>query len=448
MTDEPAVTYELVPLVLAGNTDGARYAPAGYDAGRPALGHGAAAAEAMLDLLPEHVNRFRISDHVITYCNAAWASLYGTTSDRAVGTSLDAYLSPDEMEGLRSQLALLGPDQPMLTDVVPREARGEADRWIEWADRYLHCDHEPEVLSIGRDVTSRHLAEIRLIESEARFRDLADKSSDIVWRISRDPFVRFDYVSPSVEHILGYAPEALMADFELVDRITGGDAVHLVSSALLGGDGPHRVDLRFRHANGSTVVGETSITPVANGTQGVTRDVTELRRLQAATAELAVRDPLTGLGNRRCFDTFLEAELERTERSGSPLAVAFVDVDGLKRVNDELGHVAGDVVLKETARRIRRVVTDLDRVSRLGGDEFAIVYEPTLASSADLIRRLDEALAEPISISADLDVDCGASIGEADTRTVGRRPEDLLAAADQAMYIVKRSRRSVLRRAR
>lgn len=437
--------HESAPLTLTAEPDVARRDPAELE--RAALGHGVLAAEAMLDLLPEYVNRYRISDHVITYCNAAWASLYGTTSDRAVGTRLDAYLSPDELDGLRSQLALLGPDRPTLSDVAPRQASEEVDlRWIEWADRYLHCDHEPEVLSVGRDVTSRHLAEIQLIESEARFRDLADKSSDIVWRLSGLP-VRFDYLSPSVERILGYTASELIDDVELVDRITGGDVVELVSTAMRGGVVPRRVDLRFRHANGSIVVGETSITPVPHGVQGVTRDVTELRRLQAATAELAVRDPLTGLGNRRCFDEYLDAELERTERTDSPLAIAFVDLDGLKRVNDQLGHGVGDHVLKETARRLRRVVGDVDRISRLGGDEFAVVYEPTSPSSVDLITQLDEALAEPIEISPDRVVDCGASIGQADTRTVGRRPENLLAAADEAMYAIKRSRRSVHRRA-
>ena len=422
--------------------------PEAEDAERAALGHGGSAAEAMLDLLPEHVNRFRISDHVITYCNASWASLYGTTPDRAVGSKLDTYLSPDELDGLRCQLAQLGPDRPMLIDDAPRQAPGAVDRWIEWADRYLHCEDDPEVLSIGRDVTSRHLAEVRLIESEARFRDLADKSSDVVWRISTEPLLRFDYVSPSVERILGYTAAELIDDFGLLDRLTDGGAADLLSTALSGAAVPLRFDLRYRHADGSIVIGETSTQVVDGGMQGVTRDVTELRQLQAATADLAVKDPLTGVGNRRCFDAFLCGELDRTEHAGSPLAVAFVDLDGLKRVNDELGHGAGDLVLQETGRRLCRVVGDADRVARLGGDEFAVVYEPTLKSSADLIRRLDEALAQPIAISPDLAVECRASIGEADTRAVGRRPDDLLAAADAAMYAVKRSRRSVLHRAR
>jgi diguanylate cyclase (GGDEF)-like protein/PAS domain S-box-containing protein len=416
------------------------------DTERRALGQGVGAAEAMLDLLPEHVNRFRLSDHVITYCNAAWAQLYGTTPERAVGTSLDFYLSPSELEGLRLQLARLGPDRPMLVDVAPRRRPGEVERWIEWADRYLHCDREPEVLSIGRDVTSRYLAEQRLVESEARYRDLADKSSDIVWRISREPEVRFDYLSPSVERILGYPPAELIDDFELIGRITDGQVIELVGAALRGDPIPGRIDIRFRHADGSTVIGETSIRPVHEGMQGVTRDVTELRRLQAATAELAVRDPLTGLGNRRCFHTMLDAELERTAPSGDPVAIAFLDLDGLKRVNDRHGHRAGDLVLQATAQRLRDLVADVDRVARLGGDEFAIVYDPKSPEFADLVARLDAALSEPVVLSSDVTIDCSASIGQSDTCSVGREPVDLLAAADEAMYAAKRRRRGSVRR--
>ena len=400
----------------------------------------------MLDLLPEHVNRFRVSDHVITYCNAAWASLYGTTPERAVGTRLDGYLSPGEMDGLHSQLARLGPDRPMLVDVAPREKPGEVDRWIEWADRYLHSDQEPEVLSIGRDVTSRYLAEMRLMESEARYRELADKSSDIVWRISSDPAVRFDYLSPSVEHILGYTPSELIDDFGFIDRITGGSAVELVRAAMRGGSVPTRVDIEFRHADGSTVVGETSFRPVDGGMQGVTRDVTELRRLQAATAELAVRDPLTGLGNRRCFHTVLDAELERTAPDGTPVAIAFLDLDGLKRVNDRFGHHAGDLVLQATACRLRDVVAGTDRIARLGGDEFAVIFDPMIDDPETFIRRMDAALVAPIVVAPDQTVSCRASIGHATTCEVGREPEDLLAAADAAMYAVKRSRRGSGRR--
>jgi diguanylate cyclase (GGDEF)-like protein len=216
-----------------------------------------------------------------------------------------------------------------------------------------------------------------------------------------------------------------------------------VISALNGEQMPDRFDFRYRHANGSTVVGETHTAVVRGGLQGVSRDVTELRRLQDEMATLALRDPLTGLANRRLFNELLEADLARTQRNNSPLAIAFLDLDGFKTVNDVHGHDAGDIVLRETARRLLNIVRGADTVARLGGDEFVIVYAPNDANSHNLIARIDRALAEPISIAANTTVMCRASIGVARTGAVGYDSATLLAAADEAMYETKRARQAI-----
>ncbi len=140
-------------------------------------------AAAMLDALPERVNRYRFSDLAIVYCNAAWGAQYNVDPGEAVGRSLKEFLSDDEMDGVHQQLALLGPDAPILVDSEARAVANAPDKWLEWIDRYLLGPDGPEVLSIGRDVTQRHDTEIKLAESEARFRDLADKSADVVWRL-------------------------------------------------------------------------------------------------------------------------------------------------------------------------------------------------------------------------------------------------------------------------
>src|SRR5262245_54627591 len=160
-------------------------------------------AAAMLDALAERVNRYRISDHAITYCNAAWAAQYDVDPAEAIGRMLDEFLSADELEGLHAALAVIGPDSPILVDGVAREVPNSPGQWLAWVDRYLVGPDGPEVLSVGRDVTERHVAEQRLAESETRFRDLADKSSDVVWHITAKPTPRFDYMSPSVESVLG-----------------------------------------------------------------------------------------------------------------------------------------------------------------------------------------------------------------------------------------------------
>jgi diguanylate cyclase (GGDEF)-like protein len=185
---------------------------------------------------------------------------------------------------------------------------------------------------------------------------------------------------------------------------------------------------------------------IDGGLQGVGRDVTELRHLQESLAALALRDPLTGLANRRLLKELLDADLARTQRSGVPIAVAYLDLDDFKGVNDSHGHEAGDIVLCETSRRLLAIVRGADIVARLGGDEFVIVFEPNDPNSDNLIRRVEDALAEPITVRIGISVCCPASIGVADSRTIGYDAAALMAAADAAMYRVKRSHHHDTRR--
>jgi diguanylate cyclase (GGDEF)-like protein/PAS domain S-box-containing protein len=392
----------------------------------------------VLDALPDRVVRYRLPELTIVYCNAAWAGWYGLTPDQVLGRALTEFLSLDGKVGLETQLARLNSDHPILADSVAREDPNHPDRWVEWNDRYLDGPDGPEILAVGRDVTDRHLAEIRLTESETRFRDLADKATDVLWHFRGEPYPHLDYMSPSVENLVGYPPEFFINDFDNFLAILQPEDRELVEQALAGGTMPDRVDLHYRHANGSIVISEVRMREVAGGLQGVARDVTELRRLQDSLSQLALRDPLTGLANRRLFAELLDADLARTQRGGQPLALAYIDLDDFKHINDSYGHEAGDIVLCETARRLEKVLRGADVVARLGGDEFVVVYEPTDLTSERIVARLEEALARPIQIGPSLAVYCPPSIGVADTRAVGYDAGRLLAVADAAMYEVKR----------
>ena len=394
-----------------------------------------------LDLIPEKVVRYRLPDHIIVYCNASWAAWFDRSPEQLVGCRLDDYLSDDGKAGLRAQLARLGPDNPLLVDKSVREAPNAPGTWIEWVDRYLMGATGPEVLAVGRDITARHTAETRLAESEERFRALADKSADVLWRFAAFPYPHFDYMSPSVENVLGYPPSYFLDDFDRFLEIISDEDRAMVDRAFNGEPLPEVCDFHYRRSDGKIVIGETRIRQIRGGLQGVGRDVTEIRRLQAGLTALALRDPLTGLANRRLFKELLDADLARTRRSGHPLAVAFIDLDHFKEINDAYGHDAGDAVLCETARRLQTAVRTADVVARLGGDEFVIVYEPNESTSDTLVDRVDRALDEPIELSSGVFVRCPASIGTADSREFGAEAGALLAAADAAMYAMKRARR-------
>ena len=395
----------------------------------------------MLDVLPERVIRFRLPDLTILYCNAAWANGHNLDPADVIGRSMDDLLSPAALADLEVQIGRLSPDNPVAVDDRARPAPNAPGRWVEWVDQYLPSAEGAEVLGVGRDVTARHIAEVRLADSEARFRDLADNSADIVWRYRSYPYPHFDYVSPSVEKILGYSPSFFLEDFSrLLGIVEDDEGKTLIARAIDGDAMPDLYDLRYRRADGSIAIVETRTTPIPGGLQGVSRDMSELRGQQDKLVALARHDPLTGLANRHLLHELLEAALARTERNELPLAVVFIDLDGFKSVNDTYGHDAGDVVLCETARRLLSILRVTDVVARLGGDEFVIVYEPSDRNPEALIARIDHTLCEPIAISDSVAVCCPASVGQADTRTVGRDPAALLTAADAAMYDVKRAR--------
>jgi len=175
----------------------------------------------------------------------------------------------------------------------------------------------------------------------------------------------------------------------------------------------------------------------------------EHREVVAEMTDLAERDPLTGVANRRAFNRAL-AELQHRAGTARAGALIVIDLDNFKYVNDRLGHQRGDDVLRHVARAIRRRVRDTDLVARLGGDEFAVVLQGVDAERAqavadDLRAGIREAFTD-LPPRAALD----ASVGVASLGPEGRAGDvvELVASADAAMYRVKRAHRSGGRRRR
>jgi diguanylate cyclase (GGDEF)-like protein len=278
-----------------------------------------------------------------------------------------------------------------------------------------------------------------LQRSETHFRDLADRSPDVVFRLTRDPAPRLEYLSPSFEDLTGISVASAMADFGIVAAALDDLGRKVLADAAVGRNFKPQVDITLRRKDGTLAVFELHVVETSDGIHGIGRDVTEIRALQAVLAEQAMRDPLTGLANRRFLDELLDRSLRRARRAGTPIAVAFLDLDAFKSVNDNYGHEAGDTVLRVTAARLQAAVRDADVVARYGGDEFIVVYEGANDDALQRLRQcIEDALELPVDIGNGVTVSCRPSVGIADSRVTHASAAELIDAADRAMLEAKR----------
>jgi diguanylate cyclase (GGDEF)-like protein/PAS domain S-box-containing protein len=217
-------------------------------------------------------------------------------------------------------------------------------------------------------------------------------------------------------------------------------------------EGSERFETRHRHADGSAIDVEISVhhLPVAGGRLVCfSRDVRERKRMQQELEKRGNTDALTGLFNRRHFFGLAQAEFERYRRNpaANPIAAIMVDLDHFKAVNDDRGHLVGDLVLQEVARSLRDGIRINDLLCRYGGEEFAVLLLQTrLDAAIALAQRLRERIAEGRVATERGDVTITASFGVA-ALEFGRAHslEALLDCADRMLYAAKRAGRNRVR---
>jgi diguanylate cyclase (GGDEF)-like protein/PAS domain S-box-containing protein len=284
-------------------------------------------------------------------------------------------------------------------------------------------------------------------QSEHRFRELAERTSDVVLICDREAII--SYASPAVG-AYGYTPAQVegMCLSELVhpeDRAAGTRIIR----AAAGGRGPGRFPCRVRSADGTWRHVESTVSRYRDTSELdrlliTARDVSDQVALRRQLTYLTFHDGLTGLPNRTYVEDRAKDAIERAAavEPGRPPVQAgavFIDLDGFTGVNDSVGHGAGDLLLAQAARRLRAAVPSQHTVARWGGDEFAILVES--AASAPEIVEMAERLAgviasEPFHV-ADRDMSLTASIGVAFAD--GGAPGHLLRNADVAMSRAKAS---------
>ncbi len=245
--------------------------------------------------------------------------------------------------------------------------------------------------------------------------------------------------SPSVTATLGYDPTDLL-ETTIHALVSAEDAATIL--AMQPRPGTHsdgRLDCQVLHHDGRWLRAEVSITnlPDKDGLVLTIHDVTRWKELEDQLREQAFHDPLTGLANRALYVDRLEHALGRRRHHTKGAAVLFLDLDDFKTVNDTLGHVEGDHLIRQVATRLTETLRPEDTAARLGGDEFALLLEDVDEDQAvSVANRVLAALDRPFDLS-ERPMRIGTTIGIALSSPDLPTATDMLRAADIAMYAAK-----------
>lgn len=260
--------------------------------------------------------------------------------------------------------------------VKPRHDR---PHFLFASGRALHAQDGSNIGAVIalKDVTELKESERRLEANERLLRTITDNLPVLIAYIDQDE--RYQFANATYEKWFGMPPSLMVG--KTVREVLGSELYEEGKESLqknLAGH-PVRFQSQVPDLSGTRYVEVVGIPDVRDGLpQGVyvlTSDITASKRHEEELARLARVDTLTGLPNRRSYEERLAEALRRANRTGTGLALMFLDVDHFKKINDTLGHAGGDIVLQEFGTRLKRSVRTTDIVSRLAGDEFTIILE-------------------------------------------------------------------------
>ncbi len=327
-------------------------------------------------------------------------------------------------------------------------ARDGSRRYIAWSNTAVLDDHGRVrlVVATGIDITER-----KAMEAELRFSSkLVEASANGIMATDPDGVIRT--VNPAFTRITGYTLEEVRGKTPGILQSGHHDPEFYAAMwRRLKKEGEWHGEVWNRRKDGTVYPEWLTISAIYDDKGRVERymavflDITEHKEVEARLKYMAGHDPLTGLPNRQLFDDRLEHALARARRDGHGLAVLFLDLDGFKPINDEMGHHAGDQVLREVAARLERLVRTSDTVARMGGDEFVVLLDEITeadrkAVAAMVAEKVLVHLPEPIIVN-ERTVLVGTSIGIALHPEHGTAPDALVSAADTAMYQAKQEGR-------
>lgn len=383
------------------------------------------------------------------YVNPAYERLYGITAEEIIGTPVSHKIPmPTEVARRYRQGILDIPHsaQPYAMETLSIKADGEQiTHHIRAVPEFDQHGQVISVLTIARDISSLKATEQRLKQAEALARlghwqldyrlGTLQLSAELC-RMAGQP----DSWTPCPKEVL-----ALLAD---VDR---GRVIGIIEQALAKHTDELQLNYRIETDQQRYMQSHLRIEYTKDGKPlqmlGTAQDISELKVYQQRLHSLAFYDSLTGLPNRELFKDRLQQAMTQANRYGRQMAVAILDLDNFKVINDTLGHSAGDELLREIAKRLQRAIRNSDTVARLGGDEFAFVLnQMTPATDLDKLgSKILQAISGIYHVQG-RELFTSGSVGFACYPSDADTISELLQYADAAMYHAKEQGRNNVQR--
>lgn len=311
-----------------------------------------------------------------------------------------------------------------------------------------------KVIVVSRDVTGRKETEAALLESEQRFRAIFENAAIGIASVSTAG--QFLQINDVFCKIIGYSQEEVLSEkFSFLNITFPGDTeTDLIwIRKLLDGDSDScTLEKRYLRKDGSIVWVNLSVSLLRSPAGAplyfisAAQDITERKNLEEQLRRLSYFDHLTGLPNRTLLSDRTQQALAIAKRDKARMALMFIDLDEFKPVNDTLGHSIGDLLLKETAKRMQDCVRASDTVARIGGDEFVVLLS-TIEGEQDAMvvaEKIRHSLCQPFEIAGHC-IHISSSIGIAVYPEHGSDEKMLLKNADSAMYYAKECGRNTVK---
>jgi diguanylate cyclase (GGDEF)-like protein/PAS domain S-box-containing protein len=384
---------------------------------------------------------------IITYENPVVERYLGLKVEERIGAGVFERIHPDDLELSIDTFNTLSGDinapDPHF-EIRLRHRNGSWHTFELVGSKMIHDNVVEYVIINLHDITERKQIEKALRQREERYRTILENIQEGYFEV--DLVGNLTFFNDSLCRISGYSQEELlgMNDRQYTNKETSKKVFQTFNKVYNTGEPTEGFDWQIIRKDGTKRYIEASValqkdsSDKPTGFRGIVRDVTERKQIEQQINHMATHDVLTGLPNRMLFIDRLEVALAQSKRNKHKLAVMMLDLDNFKNVNDTLGHMVGDQLLKEVGYRLAGLLRQNDTVARLGGDEF-IVLLSDLERMEDVLRVAKiilKAFGQPF-VCGNHKFTSSTSIGIAIYPDDGEDIDSLLRNSDMAMYSVK-----------